>query len=188
MSPDILRDPRFWSTLTRFDEDLLHEARTGRCPACGGRLDRGDYRRKPRGALVVLDEKQRRRFSLCCAADGCRKRLTPPSVRFLGRKVFLGAVVVLVSALTQGVTEKRAAKLRDLFGVSARTVDRWRRWWRETFVQGWFWRQARGRFSPAVKEGDLPGSLLDRFVARRGLDRLMLILKFLSPITMRAGP
>ncbi|NLS97786.1 MAG: hypothetical protein GXX96_37065 [Planctomycetaceae bacterium] len=34
--------------------------------------------------------------------DGCRKRTTPLSVRFLGRKVYLGAVVVLVAAMRQG--------------------------------------------------------------------------------------
>jgi hypothetical protein len=38
------------------------------------------------------------RFSFCCDRDGCRNRATPPSVRFLGRKVYLGAVVMLISA------------------------------------------------------------------------------------------
>jgi len=31
------------------------------------------------------------RFSFCCARDGCRTRKTPPSFRFLGRKVYLAA-------------------------------------------------------------------------------------------------
>jgi len=33
----------------------------------------------------------------CCAVDGCRSRATPPSLRFLGRKVYLAAIVVLVA-------------------------------------------------------------------------------------------
>jgi len=38
-----------------------------------------------------------RRFSLCCGARAVRKRATPPSVRFLGRRVYLGAVVIVAS-------------------------------------------------------------------------------------------
>jgi hypothetical protein len=34
-----------------------------------------------------LDKGYGQRFSFCCAVGGCRKRTTPPSLRFLGRKV-----------------------------------------------------------------------------------------------------
>ncbi|HRZ54915.1 MAG TPA: hypothetical protein P5525_05600 [Candidatus Paceibacterota bacterium] len=40
------------------------------------------------------------RFSLCCGKEGCRRRNTPPSVRFLGRWVYAGLVVILVAAMT----------------------------------------------------------------------------------------
>jgi hypothetical protein len=40
-----------------------------------------------------------RRFSLCCGREGCRRRATPPSVRFLGRRVYVGAVVIVASVL-----------------------------------------------------------------------------------------
>src|SRR6266478_7977922 len=53
-----------------------------------------------------------------------RKRRTPPSFRFLGRKVFLGAVAVLVSAMRQGATAER--QLCELVGVGRRTIARWR--------------------------------------------------------------
>jgi hypothetical protein len=36
-----------------------------------------------------------------------RKRRTPPSFRFLGRKVYLGVEVVLISAMRQGATAAR---------------------------------------------------------------------------------
>ena len=84
------------------------------------------YRRKPRGGPRGLSTQYDQRLSFCCAAEGCRKRTTPPSVRFLGRKVYLGAVVVLVSALRQGPSPTRVGVLHDLFGVGERTLRRWR--------------------------------------------------------------
>jgi|SRR3989344_9371846 len=57
--------------------------------------------------------------------------MTPPSVRFLGRKVYLGAVVVLVSAMRQGLTPRRVRELSNLFGADRRTIARWQVFWRE---------------------------------------------------------
>jgi hypothetical protein len=60
----------------------------------------------------------------------------------------------------------RRAELRTLragLGVSARTLARWRRWWRTTFAQSTFWRSARGRLRTPVRSGELPGGLLRRF-------------------------
>ncbi|MGH8654001.1 MAG: hypothetical protein ACREYE_18360 [Gammaproteobacteria bacterium] len=104
------------------------------------------------------------RLSFCCAKEGCRRRTTPPSVRFLGQRIYLGAVVVLVSAMEGGVTAKRAERLRDLLRMSLRTLKRWRRWWRAVFVASTFWKQAKGRFTPPVDVAALPASLLERFV------------------------
>jgi hypothetical protein len=42
--------------------------------------------------------------------------MTPPSVRFLGRKVSLGAVVILMSAMRQGPTPRRVHELARLLG------------------------------------------------------------------------
>jgi hypothetical protein len=44
-------------------------------------------------------------------------------VRFLGRRVYLGAVVVLVTAMQAGITPARAQHLHDLLGVSRRTLQ-----------------------------------------------------------------
>ena len=78
----------FWLFLFSVDQDLAQSARE-KCCACGGRLHRADYPRKPRGA-EDLPQDYRYRFSFCCEREGCRKRVTPPSVRFLGRKERLG--------------------------------------------------------------------------------------------------
>ena len=95
---------RFWPFLLAVDQDLAQTTRQKGC-ACGGRLHRANYPRKPRGA-DDLPPDYACRFSFCCACDGCRKRVTPPSVRFLGRKVYLFAVVVLVSAMRQGPAQE----------------------------------------------------------------------------------
>ena len=56
------------------------------------------YGRKPRGLPDGIDPGPVLpvRFSFCCSVDGCRRRHTPPSVRFLGRKVYLSVMVVLL--------------------------------------------------------------------------------------------
>jgi len=84
------------------------------------------------------------------------------SVRFLGRKVYLGAVVVLVSALRQGPSPTRVRVLHELFGVGERTLRRWRQWWQQVFTAGSFWRAARGRFMPSVVAGEWPRAVAER--------------------------
>lgn len=109
--------------------------------------------------------------------------MTPASVRFLGRKVYFGAVVVLTTVLRHGATRVRLSKLRELFGVSARTVARWREWWQEVFVATPFWRAAQGHLIPAVAAAALPGGLLDRFTGD-ACERVAKLLRFISPLTV----
>ena len=90
--------------------------------------------------------------------------------------------MVLVAALTQGVTSRRAAELRELLGVKRRTLERWRSWWRGDFVASPFWRSVRGRFMPPLEVGALPGSLLERF-GGEAATTVTRMLQFLAPIT-----
>lgn len=180
MDATILADPRLYELLLFIDQDLAEAVRAGGC-TCGGVLHRADYPRKPRGALAELCRAYARRLSWCCAA--CRHRRTPASVRFLGRRVYLGVVVVLVSALAEGLTARRAAWLREQVGVSPRTVERWRVWWRERFVASVFWEAARSCVQPPVDCSRLPGSLIERFAAADDRERMILTLRFLSPLT-----
>jgi len=135
-----------------------HESQRQSCPHCGGKLNWANYPRKPRGV-----DKQAFRFSLCCSQDGCRRRQTPESIRFLGRKIYPALIVVLVSAMNHGLSQTRVAQLRKTLTVSRATLNRWRRWWRTHFVQTPFWKTARARFMPLVCELNLPGSLCERF-------------------------
>jgi hypothetical protein len=72
------------------------------------KLHRSDYDRKPRGG-----PQWEVRFSFCCAQEGSRRRHIPPSVRFMGRRVYAGLVVVLVSAMIHGLKPERVQCLRE---------------------------------------------------------------------------
>lgn len=187
MSRAGLVDARVWVLLLEADRQLAEEARAGGC-GCGGRLHSARYRRKPRGGVPVeLREAYGQRESLCCAR--CRKRVTPPSVRFLGRRVYLAAVVVLVSAMTGGVTRRRAHAAETLVGVSVRTLQRWRAWWLKTFPRTCFWKGAGARLVPPVDASRLPAALLERFRAAGEWagESLVRCLEFLTPITTSRG-
>ena len=180
----LLRSKTFYETLIQFDTDLAVEVHARGCP-CGGRLHRADYPRKPRGGPADLGPAYDRRHSFCCDRDGCRRRATPASLRFLGRRVYLGVVVVLASILAHGLTGARFTTLRDTLGgsLSARTITRWRTWWQQAFPQSPFWRQARGRFARPVDRRRLPAALLARFPGPTAAIRVRRLLQFLAPLT-----
>ncbi len=181
MYATLIADSRFHDLLLACDRDLADQARADGC-ACGGKLHAAPYPRKPRGRPCQLGPEHNRRFSFCCALDGCRSRETPPSLRFLGRRVYVAAIVVLIAMLQHGVSDARLACLSKVVRVDRRTVARWRRWWRDAFTTTPFWRAARAAFMPPVEGGRLPGTLLDRF-AGNDADRLVALLRFLAPIT-----
>ena len=187
MYHDLPRTARFWSFLLAVDQDLAEETRKKACP-CGGHLHFANYPRKPRGTSVQLPEHECLRLSFCCDRDGCRKRRTPPSVRFLGPKVYLGAIVILISAMRQGPSPRRVRELTARFGADRRTIARWQVFWREHFPQTPFWKIARGRLVPIVTIISLPYSLVDAFLSRHRICRgWTLLLRFLSPITIPGG-
>jgi hypothetical protein len=178
----LLTDSSLYKFLLKLDEDLAAQWRKAGC-SCGGCLHSAIYPRKPRGNPSDVEDDCNWRFSFCCACDGCRRRCTPPSFRFLGRKVFVGAVVVLISSMRHGATPKRMAQLRELVGVSRRTVERWREWWLNGFVQSPFWKAARGRMGAPIDENTLPLSLLSAFPGQNQKETLIGFLRFLLPLT-----
>ena len=181
----LLQDSRLYEFLLLIDEGIAEEARADGCH-CSGRVHRADYERKPRGGPSCLGPEYDKRFSFCCALEGCRSRKTPPSVRFLGRRVYLGAVVLLVAAMQGGITDTRAADLQERLGVSRRTLWRWRSWWRQSFPVSSFWKRERGRFMPPLNDGTLPASLLERFTDEDERSRLIHALSFLAPLTTQS--
>ena len=182
MYQSVLSDTRFHDLLLEFDRELADHARSAGCGKCRGALHSARYWRKPRGRTCRVGPDHDQRFSFCCARDGCRSRTTPASLRFLGRKVYLATIVVLVSMMQHGVTDGRLARLNGVIGVDRRTVLRWLQWWRDAFTATAFWRNARAAFSPPVEQDRLPATLLERFRGEAG-ERLIALLRLITPIT-----
>jgi hypothetical protein len=186
LSHALLGDARIYVALLEFDRDLRDERQVAGC-CCGGTLHVADYPRKPRGGPAKLPAGYDRRLSLCCGRQGCRKRTTPPSVRYLGRRVYLAAVVVLASAMRHGLSARRVTELRALIGVSRRTLERWRRWWLERFRETPVWKTLQGRLATPVDPERLPGSLLERF-AGQPQEQLVALLSQLSALSVASPP
>ena len=181
-----LTDTNFYQLLFQIDQSIAKEVRERGCE-CGGALHAAPYPRKPRGVRSALDDSYQSRLSFCCSQDGCRRRSTPASVRFLGRKVYLGVIVVLITALHNGLTETRRRRLIEELDVPPQTLWRWRRWWRERFVQMRCWRALAAQFIPPFATDSLPGSLLERLSGRALSERLVQLLILLSPVTTSTG-
>lgn len=177
----LLQDPAFFRLLSGIDEELASATRQGRCPGCGGPLHVADYPRKPRGCPAAVREAYSRRLSFTCGR--CDARATPPSVRFAGRRVYLAVVLMLVSP--PGSSSARG--LCELFSIPARTLARWRQWWREDFPSTPFWQSVRERFMPPVRTAQLPQGLVERFEAGPMADRLVQALRFIAPLTTRTA-
>lgn len=178
-----LTDTNFYQLLFQIDESIAEEVHVRGC-GCGGRLHSARFPRKPRGLRSALDRSYESRLSFCCSQDGCRRRSTPPSVRFLGRKVYLGVIVVLLTALNHGLTEPRRRQLIEQLDVPLQTLWRWRRWWREQFVATRCWRALAGQVIPPLVTDNLPGSLLERLRGEGLAERLVQLLFLISPVTM----
>ena len=175
----------FFEGLMAIDEAIVERAAQDPCRDCGGPLYRGDHPRKPRGGLLGrAGEAFGRRFNLCCGRDGCRRRAMPPSVRFLGRRVYVGAVVIVTSAVA--LTAMAACAAVRATGVPARTTRRWLRWWRGPFTTSRPFVELSARLVPAPDRRRLPVSLLERLgepsvsVAK--------LLAWLAPITTTSSP
>ncbi len=171
----------FLCSLADTDAAFALQVRERGCPRCRGVLDRADYPRKPRGDLGEARDRFERRLSFCCRREGCRRRATPPSVRFLGRKVYVAVVVVVASAW--GRASSVAARGRALVaGVPARTVRRWLSWWSLVLARSAFWVEARGSFATPIDIERLPCSLLDRF-GQSGHVAIERVLRLIAPVT-----
>ena len=183
-------DTSFHRLLLKIDEDVAQGVRSKGCPHCAGVLHSARYERKPRGGPSELPEKYERRASFCCAAAGCRKRVTPAALRFWGRRVYLGPVFLLVFSLHNGITQKRTEELRKQLQaptLSRHTLRRWRQWWLEVFPRSSFWSTGRARFMPPVDEKSLPAELLARFGQTDAAERVVAALRYLAPATAGAG-
>lgn len=177
----LLKDPRFLAALLGLDRELAAAARAAGCD-CGGPLHQGNFVRKPRGGPKEQAEGAQIRLSFCCGREGCRKRKTPASVRFLGRRVYWGVVVLIGAAFEGGVTARRVRELGELIGyaIDRRTLRRWVIWWREGLPKSRIWKVMKGLFSRKVAADRLPLSLLEMMAGPDAAMRVTGVLEFLS--------
>ena len=181
-------EAEWFGKLVEFDRRIAAAVAAEGCRHCGGPLHQGNYERKPRGGRIAgAGEAFTLRHALCCGREGCRKRALPPSLRFLGRRVYLEVVVLLASAQARVLASLRQA--RGMTGVPTRTLRRWRSWWTEAFPRSSAWTEMRARFAPPPPaDAELPRSLLDRLASALGAvvtagDMLLLASRWLSPVT-----
>jgi len=185
MFEEIELGSEFFERLTTIDAAMTARVAAEGCRFCGGPLHRGDYTRKPRGGLVAIAaEAFRRRFSLCCGRDGCRRRATPPSVRFLGRRVYVGAVVILASVVALALAAASAASRAT--GVPARTARRWLRWWRGPFIETPVFVDIAARMG-MLDRLRLPTSIVEAMTPSP-LQRMRKLLGLISPLTTASLP
>lgn len=186
MSHSLLDDPRLPDFLCSVDDELASEAQAAGCPHCGGVLHSARYPRRVRGSGT--DVMRDYRASFCCAQDGCRRRVTPPSVRFAGRKRFMSSVVLLVGAARHGARTAQARALERAYGISRSTLARWQRWWRESVPGTAFWRMARTRLMSPVDPTHMAAEIVERFHATATPENLVATLRFLAPVHDLRGP
>lgn len=182
MRSPVLDDPRFYRFLCEVDTDLAVSVQSAGCPRCGATLHSARYPRRIQGVAMQPESTHDYRESFCCAREGCRRRVTPPSVRFLGRKRFLSAVVLLVSAARYGARATLVQALQRAYGISRSTLARWQRWWREAVPQTTFWVVAKTRVAPPIDPSRIQVELVQRFEATSAMEKLIAVLQFIATV------
>jgi hypothetical protein len=178
LSHDWIADIKFFNLLAAEDARAAAAVKEAGCRRCGGRLDRADYPRKPRGGVVgAAGEELDRRRSFCCAREGCRRRATPPSLVFLGRRVYL-AITIVVMAWRSTSSAGRSPP--------GRTVRRWRGWFAALRSTSWFTTIAGRIWPPVGPDEGLPGALVERFGGPSAA-ALTATLRLLAPLSTRTA-
>lgn len=181
MSHDWIPDHNFFGLLDDEDARTATAVRAANCLDCGGRLDQANFPRKPRGGEVgAAGESFDLRRSFCCAREGCRKRATPPSLVFMGRRVYL-AVTIVMTAWRSAVTIATPPPPSP----PRWTVRRWLGWFAaELPVTRWF-TAVRARLSPPMEPDErLPGALVERLLAHHAVAAaITATLRLLAPLS-----
>jgi hypothetical protein len=100
-------------------------------------------------------------------------------VRFLGRRVYLGAVVIVASLVA--LVLQAAGEIRRRTGVPPRTTGRWLVWWQGPFLHTEVFVTLCARLV-GVDVGQVPGSIVGRLEGT-WTERVRGMLLFLGPLT-----
>ena len=176
----LLQSPQFFQLLLQIDAELAAQMHATLCQ-CGGVLHRANYPRKPKACPEEVLADFQSRWSFCC--NLCRKRSTPMSVRFLGRRVYV-ALAVVVLAVKRNKINAATTQASEALGVPERTIARWRQWWLQFFCATTLWQAQCARFMPSVELTELPQSLVTRFTGAAH-EAMVRLLRFLSPLSVQ---
>ena len=177
----LIQNPNFLRLLLQIDADLADQMHAAGC-SCGGVLHRANYPRKPRACPKEIRPDFESRLSFCC--NLCRKRSTSASVRFLGRRVYLGLMVVLAPQRRTTLSAV-AVQVIDALAIPERTIARWRHWWLQLFCLTPLWQAACARFMPPLQTLSLPTSLIERFTGPAA-EAALHLLAFLRPLSVQS--
>ncbi len=179
---ETLQKAKIFQVLYLIDEEIAERQRLEACPFCGSPLHYSNYLRKPRGGPDNLPEELLIRHSFCCAKEECRKRVLPVSCRFWNRKVYWGAVILVIMTLQQNRTEGYSAgKLMKLFAISRQTLKRWLDYFRQIFPSSSIWQRIKGHIGIEISPNDLPKVVVLFFIKQAESEQRGLInsLRFL---------
>ena len=176
---DLLGNAKVFEKLSKIDGELALRHRAAGCQFCGAQLHSAPYQRKPRGALVPIPDCCATRLSLCCSI--CRKRSLPRSCLFLGRCVYFGFVIVLLSGMKQGFNKISIGDLCLHLQVSKRTLRRWLLFFQEIFPRRDLWQRLRGRLTPQADCACVPLGILNDFGEEKLFEACCLLIGGVFP-------
>jgi len=105
----------FHTHLLNIDIEAAQKVKEQGCQYCNGTLHQANYPRIGFGLMPQIAHLYNSRFSFCCA--NCRRRTTPVSVRFFGRRRYLATLFILLCASrTLTPDDACCARLAKRFG------------------------------------------------------------------------
>lgn len=174
----------FWQKLYEVDEEIAKFFHGLPCVFCLDRLNWANYPRKPRGIPPEAVKYFELRFSHCCSR--CRKRRTPPSARFMGRRVYVSIFLIIIFCLNSREFYQKIISATTANSFSRRTLNRWLIWWDCTIPISPIWKKISGNLKPNIDNKFLPLFIIEQFFEANGkTDKaILLLLKFLSPMAV----
>ena len=185
MSQNFLYKSSFHERLTEIDCELANICAEKGCSHCGSALHQANYPRSPMGMPSAFRDQYSQRISFCCV--DCRKRTTPPSVRFFGRRWYPAPLFIFISIMVCGINKRRIALIKRHFGIVVResTWRRWRKWFSSEFVVTKFWQKTKGQLSAGdeITQCVHPRTIYNLYTGNIE-QKMLLFLRLLSPLTI----
>ena len=185
MYTQIYLEASFWLLLSDIDEKIAHFYHQLPCFYCAKRMYWGNYPRKPRGLPPMAEDIFAFRYGHCCS--GRRRRRTPPSARFLGRRVYVASFIMMIFCPDTS-NDNDHMKLVDSVsvGMDLITPIRWISWWSLDIPVSSIWKKICGLLGINISNEFLPHFISHQF-AKKNINAekaVLALLEFLAPIAV----